>query len=105
MDKNINDIKIERYRCPDVVVVSVSLDEVVGIVYDVSTENEQCQPLIDHHGDFVKRKEDLQSKKTVKKTKQTRKEKRKSMLLCCCTWMMPKAVRPIRQPNKKGPRK
>ena len=57
--EEIDNVDIQRHRSPNVFVIGVALDQIVGIVNDVPAEYECSQAPVDHHGDLTQRKEYL----------------------------------------------
>lgn len=47
--EEIDDIQIQRHRSPYVIVIGVTLNQVVCVIYNIPTEYDCCQKPIDHY--------------------------------------------------------
>ncbi|KAG9153976.1 hypothetical protein Leryth_000493 [Lithospermum erythrorhizon] len=60
--EEVDDVQVQSHGSPDVLVIAVALDEVVGIIYNVATENNGSQATVNRHRYLAQREQKLKTK-------------------------------------------
>lgn len=67
--EEVDDVQVERHCCPDVLIVTVTFDEIVCVIHYVAAEYYRCQAAVDHHWDPSQREKYLHNIETKMKLK------------------------------------
>lgn len=60
-EEEVEDVEVQGHGGPDVLIVWVALDKVVGVEHNVTAEHDCCQEPVDHCADPAKGEENLQT--------------------------------------------
>lgn len=59
-EEKVDDIQIQGHRSPNILVIRVAFNQIVGVIHNVATKYDRSQAPIYHHRDLTKREENLQ---------------------------------------------
>jgi len=63
--EEVDNVEIQRDRCPNILIIGISLDEIVSIIDHIPTENDGCQDTIDHYSNLTQRHKHLRFRKKI----------------------------------------